>query len=469
MTDADSAPLDELKQQLDQACRVIDDPELMESYRQDQTIVPGGMPLAVVLPQTVDDVVTVMRWASRHRIAVVPRGSGTSLAGGASAVRGGVVLCTSRMTAVRELSPGNRYAIVEAGVITADVDRAARQHGLMYAPDPSSFEISTIGGNAATNAGGLRCVKYGVTRESVLGLEVVLADGRLLNTGGQTVKDVAGYDLTSLFVGSEGTLGIITAVTVRLQPLPPRDAITIAAGFPTLEQAGAAVAAIVDARLQPSLLELMDRYTLRAIDAMNPMGLSDSQAMLIAQADSVDAETVATAIATMCEAHGAEDVIISTSAAEAQQLLDIRRMAYRAAESQGTCLVEDVGVPVSKLSVLIGQIDAIADRHEVSIMTVAHAGDGNLHPTFVFDPTGDDEIPTAVRAAAADVFKAAVALGGTISGEHGIGVLKRDWLEHQIGEVAMDVSQAIRRAIDPLGILNPGKLLPPLFGQAAER
>lgn len=451
--------LDELRAAVGPDCRVIDEPDLMIGYRQDQTtIVAGAEPLAVILPRTTEDVVAAMTWATAHRIPVVPRGAGTSLAAGASASEGCLIVCTSRMTAIRELEPGDRLAVVEAGVITADVDRAARKEGLMFAPDPSSHEISTIGGNAATNAGGLRCVKYGVTRQSVLGLEVVLADGRILHTGGKTIKNVAGYDLTSLFVGSEGTLGIITAVTVKLLSVPPIDPITVVGGFPSLTTAGAAVSAIIAAGIQPSLLELLDRVTLAAIDEWKNMGLAGTGAMLIAQADSIDAAEVAQRIADLCEASGADSVAVSSDAAEASQLLEIRRLAYPAAERLGTCLVEDVGVPVSRLPEMIALIEEAAERHGVIVLTVAHAGDGNLHPTFVFDLV-DGAVPQPVWDAADEIFAAALQFGGTITGEHGVGILKKDWLDTQLGETAMDITRAIKGAIDPLGLLNPGKVL----------
>jgi len=452
--------LDTLRAAVGPDCRLIDDPDLMIGYRQDQTIVVrGAEPLAVVLPRTVDDVVAALKWATEHRVPVVPRGAGTSLAAGASASEGCLVVCTSRMTTIREVDAQNRLAIVEAGVITADVDRAARDVGLMYAPDPASHEISTIGGNAATNAGGLRCVKYGVTRQSVLGLEVVLADGRILHTGGRTVKNVAGYDLTGLFVGSEGTLGIITAVTARLLPVPRTDPVTVVGGFPSLAAAGSAVAAIIAAGVQPSLLELLDRITLTTIDEWKHMGLAGTEAMLIAQSDNVDAGDVAKTIAALCESAGADSVAVFSDAAEASQLLEIRRLAYPAAERLGSCLVEDVGVPVSKLPEMIARIEDIAATHDVLVLTVAHAGDGNLHPTFVFDLI-DGEVPAPVWAAADEVFATALELGGTITGEHGVGVLKKEWLGRQLSDTAMDITRAIKDAIDPLGLLNPGKLIP---------
>jgi glycolate oxidase len=409
--------LDDLAGRLERS-RLITDPDLMEAYRRDQAdTVRAGRPVAVLLAETTGDVAAALAWAGQHQTAVVPRGAGTGLAGGATALDGCLVLSTERMTAIRELAPDDRLAVVEAGVLNADIGRAAAEFGLMYAPDPSSYEISTIGGNIATNAGGLRCVKYGVTRDSVLGLEVVLAGGRVVHTGGRTVKGVAGYDLTSLFIGSEGTLGVITAATVRLRPRPPAEPVTVVGSFGSLRAAGDAVAAVVRAGLTPSLMELMDRATLRSINEWKNIGLDDSTvAMLIAQADGPDSAACAAAMSAQFEQAGADYVAQSADPEEAAQLLGIRRMAYGAAERLGSCLVEDVCVPRSKLPDLLALIEQVSARREVLIFTVAHAGDGNAHPTFVFDRQPDGEVPEPVWAAADEIFQAALDLGGTLTG-----------------------------------------------------
>lgn len=450
--------IDELATRLNSG-RLITDPDVVDAYRRDHAhLVEPGVPLAVLLADTVEDVSVALAWAYEHGIPVVPRGAGTGLSGGATATDGCLVLSTARMTAIREVSAEDQLAVVEAGVLNADVDRAARAVGLMYAPDPSSFEISTIGGNLATNAGGLRCVKYGVTRDSALGLEVVLADGRIIRTGRRTVKGVAGYDLTSLFVGSEGTLGVITSATLRLRPRPATDAITVVGSFPSMRAAAEAVAGIVRLGLGPSLLELIDQNTLRSINEWKNMGLDDDMAaMLLAQADGVDATECAAAMGAQFEAAGAELVAISSDPEEATQLLEIRRLALPAAERLGRCLVEDVGVPRSKLPEMFERLDQIAAHHRVRVLTVAHAGDGNLHPIFVFDPTADGTVPDNIWAAADEVFRTALDLGGTLTGEHGVGVLKRRWLELELGPDVMDVHRSIKNALDPTGILNPGK------------
>ena len=441
--------------------RVVTDPDIVEAYSRDhaEAVAPPGRARCLVSARDAGEVAATMRWASQHGVPVVPRGGGTGLAGGAAAVDGCVILSLARMNVIRELDPADEMAVAEAGVLNADLDRAAAAHGLMYAPDPSSYEISTIGGNLATNAGGLRCVKYGVTREAVLGLEVVLADGRVLRTGRRTVKGVAGYDLTSLFVGSEGTLGVITSATLRLRPRPSEPPATVAASFPSFAAAARAVTAILRARLQPSLLELLDRVTLRALDDWKHLGFGDSvHALLIAQDDSDDpAHRRAAAMRQICTEHGALLAEVSDSEAESRQLLDIRRLAAQATERLGAMLVEDVCVPRSRLPDMVERIERAAARHGVMIATVAHAGDGNLHPVFVFDRQA--EVPASVWAAADEVFRAALDLGGTLTGEHGVGVIKRRWLAAELGEDSMAVHRAIKAALDPAGILNPGKVI----------
>jgi glycolate oxidase len=442
--------------------RVITDPDVIEGYRRDQTaaVVPGR-PLCVVNARATAEVVATMGWASKYGVPVVPRGGGTSLAGGAAAIDGCVMLSLTRMDSILEMDADDEFAVVEAGVLNADLDRAAAVHGLMYAPDPSSYEISTIGGNLATNAGGLRCVKYGVTRDAVLGLEVVLADGQVLRTGRRTIKGVAGYDLTSLFVGSEGTLGVITSATLRLRPRPAVPPTTLAATFPSFAAAARAVTAILRARLQPSLLELLDRATLRAIDDWKHLGFGDAvEALLIAQDDTDDATRRAEVMREICVAEGAVLADVSASEAESRQLLEIRRLSYPAIERLGVTLVEDVCVPRSRLPDMIERIEAAARAHGVFIATVAHAGDGNLHPVFVFDRgRAEGDVPASVWSAADEVFRAALELGGTLTGEHGVGLIKRRWLALELGEESMTVHRAIKNALDPVGILNPGKVL----------
>ena len=450
---------DDLEKRLP-AGRVVTDPDQIGAYSLDEhSYVTPGQPCAVVVAHETSDVVAALRWATENRVPVIPRGAGTGIVGGTAAVDGCLILSLARMTAIRELAPEDELAVVEPGVINAELDREARKHGLMYAPDPSSFETCTIGGNIATNAGGLRCVKYGVTRESVLGLEAVLADGTVLRTGRRTLKGVVGYDLTSLLVGSEGTLAVVTEATLRLRPAPRQPPVTVAAEFGTIRQAAEAVWAIVRAAVGPSLLELMDRATLEALDDWRNIGLEPTTgAMLLAQADGPDAPQAAAAMAQCCEQAGASVVAVSQDEAEAAQLLTVRRTAFNAIERIGACLIEDVCVPRSKLPEMFDAVGRIAARHGVSVPTVAHAGDGNLHPVFVFDRLLP-EIPAEVWAAADEVFREALALGGTLTGEHGVGTLKRHWLGEELGAPTLAANLAIKQALDPLGILNPGKAI----------
>ena len=454
-----SDELDELRAAVAGA-RLVTDPDQMESYRHDQTpVVTAGWPRAVLLADSTEHVAAALAWAQRHGVPVVPRGGGTSLAGGATAGDGCLVLSTARMTAIREVDAANEIAVAEAGVVNADLDRAAAQHGLMYAPDPSSYEISTIGGNLATNAGGLRCVKYGVTRDSVLGLEVVLAGGRVLRTGRRTMKGVTGYDLTGLFVGSEGTLGVITSATLRLRPRPEHYPVTVAAGFSSFAAGAEAVTSILAARLRPSLLELMDSATLRAIDDWKDTGFgAEVAALLIAQDDSESAAAGGARMRELCLAAGASMAEVSASEAESRQLLELRRLSYPAIERLGVALVEDVCVPRTRLPEMVARIEQAGARHDVFIATVAHAGDGNLHPCFVFE-RGLPDVPASVWAAADDIFRAALELGGTLTGEHGVGMIKRRWLGAELGAESMSVHHAIKNALDPAGIMNPGKVI----------
>jgi glycolate oxidase len=450
---------DELERELS-AGSVITDPDQMTAYCNDEhSYVTPGRPCAVVVAHDRDDVVAAMRWATRNRVPVVPRGGGTGIVGGTAAIDGCLMLSLAKMTAIRELLVEDELAVVEPGVINADLDREARKHGLMYAPDPSSYETCTIGGNIATNAGGLRCVKYGVTRESVLGLEAVLADGTVIRTGRRTIKGVVGYDLTSLLIGSEGTLAVVTEATLRLRPAPKQPPVTVAAEFPTVRQAAETVWAIIRSAVGPSLLEMMDRASLKALDDWRNIGLDPATgAMLLAQADGSDAQAAVAVMAACCEEAGASLVAISQDEAEAAQLLDIRRASFTAIARLGSCLIEDVCVPRSQLPEMFDAVARIAEKHGVMVPTVAHAGDGNLHPVFVFDGSLG-EIPSEVWAAADEVFRTALALGGTLTGEHGIGTLKRHWLGDELGESTLAANLAIKQALDPLGILNPGKAI----------
>ncbi|MEO6317386.1 MAG: FAD-linked oxidase C-terminal domain-containing protein [Acidimicrobiales bacterium] len=432
---------------------LVTDPDVVEGYRHDRAAtVRPGRPLALVRATSTADVQATLRIASAHSIPVVPRGAGTGLSGGSSAIDGALTLSTERLRAIR-VDPAAMVAVVQPGLLNAEVKAAAREHGLWYPPDPSSFEICSIGGNLATNAGGLCCVKYGVTTDYVLGLEVVLADGRAVRLGGSTIKDVAGYDLKRLFIGSEGTLGIITEATLGLRPLPP-PATTIIGTFDDVVAAGQAVAAVVTG-VRPAALELMDAAAVAAVEAVRPMGLDPSiGALLLAQVDGSPDE--AAAVVGCFEAAGATYVASSDDPDEGELLMGARRMAIPCVERLGTVLIEDISVPIPRIPDLVAAVVAIAERHDTAIPVIGHACDGNLHPLVTFDAT-DPEATTRAEAAFDEVMTAALTLGGTVTGEHGIGTLKARHLVQQLGPDVMEMTRAVKHALDPHGILNPGK------------
>lgn len=434
----------------------VDDPDVTASYAGDRSPLPGGPVAGVVMPRSTADVAAALRIAHEHGVPVVPRGAGSGLSGAASAPTGAVVLSLHRMAQLLELDPAERLAVVQPGVVTAELRAAAAAAGLFYPPDPGSVAFSTVGGNVATNAGGMCCVKYGVTGDFVLGLEVVWADGTVARTGRRTAKGVAGYDLTSLLVGSEGTLGVVTEVTVRLVPAPA-PARTAVATFASLEAAGAAVAALVAAGLSLSMLEVMDRTTLRAVDELTRMGLGDAAAMLLVQADDPAAAATVAAAGAICTAHGAVELAVASDAAESDALLEARRQALPALERLGHWLLDDVCVPRTRVVELIRRVEAVAAEEGLTIGVFGHAGDGNMHPTLVHD--GSPAAEVAVRRAFDAITAAALDLGGTITGEHGIGRLKRDWLTRELDEGARATTRAIKTALDPRAILNPGAVL----------
>jgi glycolate oxidase len=415
-------------------------------------------PLAVVTARSIADVQATMRIANEHGIPVVPRGAGTGLAGGAIARSGEIVLSTLAMNRILEVSTADELAVVEPGIINSDLNAALAEQGLWFVPDPASKAISTVGGNIATNAGGLLCAKYGVTRESVLGLKVVLADGRLLSLGHRSVKGVTGLDLTALMIGSEGTLGVIVEATVKLRMLRSGVVATIAAFFPDVVTAASAAAAITAAGLRPAALELMDEAALRATDAFLGLDLAQrGNTCLLVQTDGAGSAEDAAAALDIIQSLGG-DADLTTDPAEGERLFEVRRSFHPALEAQGTVLIEDVAVPRSALPEIFAEIARIADRHGITIPTVAHAGDGNLHPNFVFPPTADGSVPEQIWAAADELFVASLRLGGTLTGEHGVGILKRRWLRDELGDDQLELQRQIKRVFDPRGILNPGKV-----------
>jgi glycolate oxidase subunit GlcD len=432
---------------------VLTDVDVMVSYLADRaTSVVPGTPVAVVRAARTESVQAVMRIASEHLVAVVPRGAGSGLSGGSTAIEGCIVLSTEAMCGIR-VDTAALTATVGPGLLNADLKAAAAEVGLWYPPDPSSFEICSIGGNLATNAGGLCCVRYGVTNDYVLGMQVVLADGTAVRLGGATVKNVAGYDLKSLFVGSEGTLGVITEATLRLRPAPPSSEVIVGT-FDSLPEAGRAVAAVMTTE-RPAALELMDRAALNAVEDVAPMGLDrTAAALLLANSDACGDE--ADRIARYFTDSGATYVAQSSDPHEGAMLMTARRMAIPCVQRQGTVLIEDVGVPLPRIPELLARVQHIAAARETSIPVIGHAGDGNFHPLVTYD-AADPDATARAESAFDEIMQAALELGGTITGEHGVGILKAHHLRAQLGDEAMDLNRRIKSALDPHGILNPGK------------
>jgi len=438
---------------------VVTDPDVMAAYRQDWARDPNaGHPIAVVRATDTADVVATLRWATEHGVPVVPRGAGSGLSGGATAVDGGIVLSLERMRDI-DVDPARRVAIAQPGALNVEVKQAAAKHGLWYPPDPSSFEMCSIGGNAATNSGGLCCVKYGVTTDYVLGMEVVLADGTALRLGGPRIKDVAGLSLTKLFVGSEGTLGVITELTLRLLPAQAPMS-TLVASFASVEAAASAVLAITTT-MRPSTLELMDNASINAVEDYVSMGLDrGAQALLLVRSDAPGpaAAHEIGLVEAACRSCGATELFTTSDPDEGEAFAAARRAAFPALERKGDLLLEDVGVPLPALPALVAGVEQIAARNGVLIAVVAHAGDGNTHPLIVYNAADPDETARAQKAFG-EIMDLAISLGGTITGEHGVGRLKKDWLPAYLGEDVMALSRRIKDTLDPDGILNPGAVL----------
>jgi glycolate oxidase len=443
--------------------RLLTDATDRETYRRDETAyIPAGLPGAVALPTRTEEVAELVRLCAAHDIPIVPRGAGSGLSGGANGLDGALTIAFTAMDRILEIDTANLCVVTQPGVINATLKAAVAEHGLFYAPDPASFEMCSIGGNLGTNAGGLCCVKYGQTRDSVLSLEVVMADGTIVRTGGRNLKDVAGYSLTHLVVGSQGTLAIITEATLRLRPTPPPRS-TLLAFFPTLESAGDAVAGMAVAGIAPVTCELMDRFTIAAVDDMHGLGLDrEAAAMLMVESD-LPGEASADELAraeVACTAAGASTTVRSRDVAEADLLRQARRAAHWALERLGEVKMEDVGVPRSQVPAMLRAVERIAAKHGVDIGTFGHAGDGNLHPDLVL-PRDHPNGKAITEAVQADLYQAALDLGGTVTGEHGIGSARQGWMATQRGTDAVRVMWAIKHALDPQGLLNPGRVLPP--------
>lgn len=431
-----------------------------------------ALALVVVRPETVEQIAQIHRLAHRERIAITPRAMGSSLSGGAIPSAGAIVLSIMRLNRILEIDAVNRVAVVQAGVITADLQRAVENQGLFYPPDPSSLRQSAIGGNIAENAGGARCLKYGVTGDYVTALQVVLADGTVLRTGGKTVKNVTGYDLRALFTGAEGTLGTVTEATLRLLP-KPKYTRTALASFDSIERAAASVAAVMASGVVPTAIELLDSLTVQCVNELQPHVFpSGCQAVLIFAVDgnyeqAVDGDLEQ--IAAIVRDQGAAAVDVARTAQASDRIWEARRSVSPAlARRRPNKLGEDVCVPVSEIPAMIARVREIAQRYGLLIPVFGHAGDGNLHPNILCDRRDGDEI-ARVRMAAREIFEAAVALGGTLSGEHGIGVLKKQFMELDLGADALALMRRIKEAVDPAGIMNPGKMFPDAGGADAFR
>jgi glycolate dehydrogenase FAD-linked subunit len=454
--------IDRLTKALGKA-NILYTPEDLAVYSYDGTFAEGR-PDVVVLPETTEQVSQVVKLAAETHTPIVPRGLGSGLAAGSVPLPpGGIVLCLTRMNHILEIDRENATVRAEAGVVTADLQEAVEKLGLFYPPDPSSIRHSTIGGNVACNAGGPRCLKYGVTGDYVLGLTVVLADGQVLNTGQKTIKDVTGYDLKSLFTGSEGTLGLVTEVLLRLIA-KPRFAKTALAEYNSLLDASRTVNAILVAGIVPASLELMDKTAIACIEEAMHMGLqTDVAASLIIEADGTDEQTVQREIEAavrICRENGARTVNLAKNETERNNLWKARRsMAPALARLSPNKLGEDITVPRSAIPEVVQAMQRISARHGLPIAIFGHAGDGNLHPNILFDKRRLDQWEKAEKMED-EIFDASLAAGGTLSGEHGVGVLKRHYLEKALGALSIEVQRKIKQALDPLNILNPGKMFP---------
>lgn len=436
-----------------------DDMEARVAHSYDGTPMLQSLPDGVIYPGDTKQVSEIMKVLSEHKIPIVSRGSGSNLCGGTVPVEGGIVMVMHRMNRLLEIDKDNLTAVVQPGMITAQFIEQVEKEGLFYPPDPSSMKISTIGGNIAENSGGLRGLKYGTTKDYVLGLEAVLANGQIIRTGGKLVKDVAGYDLTKLLVGSEGTLAIITEATLKLIP-PPKHKQTMLAIYSDLYGAARTVSKIIAAKITPATLEIMDRPTIRVVEDFAKLGLPlDAEAVLLIEQDG-DPEGVEQDMRKIEEICRQEQAVIQTASnrEEAEKLLTARRSAFTAlARIRPTTILEDATVPRSKIAEMVQRINQIAEKYDVQIATFGHAGDGNLHPTATTDARLPEEIER-VEAAFEEIFAASIELGGTITGEHGVGIVKAPYLEWKVGEAGVELMKGIKRVFDPDNLLNPGKM-----------
>ncbi|MED4729449.1 FAD-linked oxidase C-terminal domain-containing protein [Aneurinibacillus migulanus] len=420
------------------------------------------LPDVVIQTKSVEELAALVKFANRERIPVYPRGQSTCLSGGPLPVKGGMVFDLSVMNDLLEISEEDLVAVVSPGVLTADIHKAAEKKGLLYPPDPSSSHVSTIGGNMAENSGGPRGLKYGVTKDYVIGLELITPEGEIIKTGGRTVKNVTGYDLTKLIVGSEGTLGIITKAVLRLLPKPPASE-TVMAVFNNLVDAGSAISKILSAGILPAKMELMDQASIAAVENYEPLGLPvDAEAIILLELDGHPAalKDEVKQAAELCKSVGARDIRIPQNAVERAEVWRARKLVSPAiVRIKPTKISEDATVPRSKIPQMCERLQQIRDKYNVHLVVFGHAGDGNLHPNIICDKSDKEEM-NRVEQAVAEIFTAAVELGGTLSGEHGIGTMKAPFMEMELGTVGLDMMKRIKEAWDPNNIMNPGKIFP---------
>ncbi len=440
--------------------RVLTEPEHLAVYGFDGTAALHGNAGCVVFPQTTEEVAEIVKYAAAKKVPIVTRGSGTGLSGGSVPSEGCIVLCLVRMDRVLELDQKNLTVLVEAGVVTLTVSELADSVGLLYPPDPGSMKISTIGGNVAENSGGLRGLKYGITRDYVMGVEVVLASGEVVFFGNKCVKDVAGYSMKDIFIGSEGTLGIITKILLKLVPKPKAKK-TLLATFARMDAAAETVSAIIAEKIIPCTLEFLDKITIRCVEGFAKIGLPlDVEAILLMETDGHPAacEDEARKMEEIARRCGAVSVVVAKDADEAARLATARRSAFSAlARESPTTILEDATVPRSELAKMINFIQSVGEKYQLRVGTFGHMGDGNLHPTFLTDEKNHEEMER-VEKAMHEIFDFAISLGGTITGEHGVGLAKKPFLPKALGNTSLGVMKQLKRALDPEGILNPGKI-----------
>jgi glycolate oxidase len=439
---------------------VLETPEDLATYSYD-AFLPEFKPDVVVVPSSTGEISRIVRLANRERIPVTPRGAGTNICGGSVAKQGGLIMAFHRMNRILEIDVENMCAVVQPGVVNADLQKTAGRYGLLYPPDPASMFVSTIGGNVALNAGGPRGVKYGVTKDYLLGLQVVLPTGDVIRTGGKTMKNVTGYDLTRLMCGSEGTLGIITEIIVKLLPLPPAKA-TLQAIFTDLDDAARTVSAIVGSGIVPTTLELIDKVVLNVIGNYGGAHFrKDAEALLLIEVDGEAAlvQSQGERIEKFCKERGAVEVERASTPEEAEKLWQARRTAFGAVASlRPNCIVEDATVPVKRLPDILRKVVEVAGKYRLKIGVLAHAGDGNLHPLIMTDLRDKEEMERIDRALE-EIYEAAIGMGGTLSGEHGIGIAKKRFMRMELSEPALEIMRGIKRVFDPNNILNPGSFL----------